>query len=82
MTVAALVHAMGININGRWRWSPVLRLTGMICHAVAFFYLASLGSASLPLLTYRFILSAGLSGLIRLGLTLTGWKDQTQWKPI
>ncbi len=29
MSLAALIHALGIRINGYWRFSPLLRLAGM-----------------------------------------------------
>lgn len=33
IALGALVHALGVRINGRWRWSPVLRLLGMATHS-------------------------------------------------
>jgi len=36
---AGVVHALGIQINGRWRWSPALRLAGMAAHASAMTWL-------------------------------------------
>lgn len=30
---AGLVHALGIRLDGQWRWSPLLRLAGMTTHA-------------------------------------------------
>lgn len=83
VTVAALVHAMGIKINGRWQWSPVLRLTGMICHALAFFYLAAIGIGQSAAFTYGFISFWLAFGAYSAGVdTLRAWKGQTQWKPI
>ena len=32
LMVSALVHGAGVKINGRWRWSPALRLVGMTGH--------------------------------------------------
>lgn len=52
MTIAALVHAAGVSINGSWRWSPVLRLIGMALHAGLFGYLAAHGSGGTAVYTY------------------------------
>jgi hypothetical protein len=43
MITAAFAHAMGIWINGRWRWSPVLRFAAMVAHACVFLSLAYAG---------------------------------------
>ncbi len=41
--IAGLVHAIGVRINGRWAWSPLLRVVGMTAHAslVTFILLAT-----------------------------------------
>lgn len=39
MLAAAFTHALGIYINGRWRWSPVLRFMGMAGHSAMFLML-------------------------------------------
>ena len=40
MSMAAFVHALGVRINGEWRWSPALRLVGMAFHTLMFAFLA------------------------------------------
>ncbi len=41
--VAGVIHATGVRINGRWAWSPLLRVIGMTVHAllVTFILLAT-----------------------------------------
>lgn len=34
---AAVLHALGTWINGRWRWSPLLRAVGLMGHMVLIF---------------------------------------------
>jgi len=36
---AGFIHSLGIAINGSWKWSPALRLTGMGLHAGAISFL-------------------------------------------
>ena len=55
VSLAALVHALGVRINGRWRWSPALRLIGMSCHAVLFLWLACRGAGQSAGYTYGWI---------------------------
>ena len=62
ITCAALIHAAGVRINGSWRWSPVLRLFGMVIHAAMFGWLAFQGISQ----TMAYIYSWGC------GLLLTG----------
>lgn len=31
--IAGIIHATGVRINGRWAWSPLLRVIGMTVHA-------------------------------------------------
>lgn len=52
MTLAALLHTLGVRINGEWRWSPVLRLAGMTCHALIFAFLAWQGAGTSAAYTY------------------------------
>jgi hypothetical protein len=40
----AMTHAVGVRINGSWRWSPILRLIGMTGHAAMFGFLAVAGA--------------------------------------
>lgn len=52
MSLAALVHALGIRINGHWRFSPVLRLVGMTAHACLLAWLAANGHMQTAGYTY------------------------------
>ena len=54
---AGLVHALGVWVNGSWRWSPVLRLTGLLCHMILMIWLASntLNPLSTAVYNYLFI---------------------------
>lgn len=52
MSLAALIHALGVRINGHWRWSPVLRLAGMIVHTALFAWLAWHGTGQTAAYTY------------------------------
>lgn len=29
---AGIIHAIGVNLNGSWRWSPALRVVGLALH--------------------------------------------------
>jgi hypothetical protein len=66
MVFAGFIHAMGISINGSWRWSPLLRLIGMVTHATGVTYLvvAMIGSIGpphgLPSGLYTYTVTAGL----------------------
>jgi hypothetical protein len=40
--VGAFVHAMGIFLNGGWRFSPLLRAAGMGVHALALTYITAM----------------------------------------
>ena len=44
MSMAAFVHALGVRINGHWRWSPALRLLGPVRVHVAADRAAALGN--------------------------------------
>jgi len=60
---AAVLHVVGINVNGAWRWSPLLRLIGIATHALAVTYLCAAilrqptGAYGLPsgFVTYSFV---------------------------
>ena len=52
MSLAGFFHALGIRINGHWRWSPALRLAGMTCHAVMLSILAVSGADQTAGYTY------------------------------
>lgn len=32
MCLCGLIHALGVRVNGNWRWSPVMRFVGMTAH--------------------------------------------------
>lgn len=68
MTIAAMIHALGVRINGRWRWSPAMRLTGMAVHTVLFGYLAVQGFGQTADYTYAWgtgLLAFGASSAFR-----------------
>lgn len=49
LVYASFVHALGVKINGNWRWSPALRMAGMLVHVGIFAWLgfqAALGSSA------------------------------------
>lgn len=57
IATAGLVHALGIHINGRWIWSPFLRLAGMVVHLVVLTLMSvhGAGAHSTAGFTYPFI---------------------------
>jgi len=62
---AGTIHAWGIAINGRWRWSPLLRVIGMAVHAIAITYLVvaiinSIGPHGIPSGLYSYSVTAGM----------------------
>lgn len=67
VSLAALIHALGVRVNGHWRWSPALRLFGMTCHAALFAWLATRGVGQSALYTYGWI-----SGLLAFGAYSAG----------
>lgn len=81
LTIAALIHALGIRINGHWQWSPALRLIGMGIHACIFAWIASKGAWSSAAYTYSWISAAMVYGAFSsardLGFSL-GWDGR--WK--
>lgn len=58
MCIASLIHALGIRINGHWRWSPVLRFVGMVVHVAIMATLAVKGFGSSAGYTYSWITAA------------------------
>lgn len=80
VSIAGLIHALGVWINGRWRWSPVLRLAGMATHASLFAWLASRGVGQSAAYTYGWI-----SLLLAYGAKSAGvdcyraWKGSPAW---
>ncbi len=69
MSVAAFVHALGVRINGTWKWSPMLRLLGMVAHTLMFAFLAFKGFGQTAGYTYGWI-----TGLLLMG-ALSALKD-------
>ena len=55
MSMAAFVHALGVRINGEWRWSPALRLLGMAFHTLMFAFLAIKGFWATGFYTYSWV---------------------------
>jgi len=66
LVFAGTAHAWGIAINGRWQWSPLLRVIGLTVHAAGISYLvaAIVGSISaahgVPSGLYQYSISAGI----------------------
>lgn len=46
VSIAGVVHGAGVRINGRWYYSPWLRLVGMSTHALALAILMIIGIAA------------------------------------
>lgn len=44
--IAAVIHAFGIWLNGAWRWSPLVRVVGLLFAAGLFMCLSWLGSSA------------------------------------
>lgn len=81
VTICALIHALGIRINGHWQYSPALRLVGMGVHAFVFVWLAVAGGGTSASYTYSWISAAMIYGAFSsardLGFSL-GWDGR--WK--
>jgi len=66
LVFAGTIHSWGIAINGRWQWSPLLRVIGMTVHAAGISYLvaAIVGSISaehgIPSGLYQYSVTAGI----------------------
>lgn len=74
---AALIHALGIRINGSWRGSPALRTLAMAAHTAVFgaFFAAAPGSSA----TYSYawvmvFMAAGTINAARDCATAMGWR--------
>ena len=81
LALAAFVHALGIRINGQWRYSPALRLVGMTIHLGIFAGLALSGWGSSAFYTYAWISAALLTGVWSSARDLyraLGW--DAEWK--
>ena len=77
LLIAALIHGIGIKINGRWHWSPVLRVVALGMHLTAMsFLLMKTGFGSSVTANYSFIV-----GLLAFGLgnaiddTVKAWRS-------
>ena len=81
MSLAAFVHALGVRINGHWRWSPVLRLAGMACHTMLFGWLSWQGWGQTAAYTYGW--GCGLLALGTLSAGRDTWRAWSgEWKLI
>ena len=81
ISLAALIHALGVRINGSWRWSPALRLTGMVVHTVLFAVLAWQGVGQTAGYTYSWItiaLAYGALSALKDTKRALGWEPE--WK--
>lgn len=76
--LAALVHAAGVKINGRWKWSPSLRLAGMAVHSLIFGWLALVGVGQTAGYTYSWVTGMLIAG------AFSAFKDTRRalgWEP-
>ena len=77
MSMAAFVHALGVRINGEWRWSPALRLLGMSFHTLMFAFLAIKGFGATGFYTYSWVtalLFMGALSALRDTKRALGWE--------
>ena len=82
LTLAAFLHALGIRINGHWRFSPLLRFFGMTCHLAIFGWIAASGWGTSAFYTYTWVSAALLTGVwssARDFCRAMGW--DAEWKP-
>ena len=81
LLVAALIHAIGIRINGSWRGSPVLRALAMASHTAVFAGLFSAAPGSSATYSYAWVMAFAAAGTInaaRDSATAMGWRT---WNP-
>lgn len=74
---SGIIHGVGVFINGRWRYSPLLRLIGMLGHATVMAGFAVKGGWSSATYTYAWISGVLLYGAIGAAtdfLHAMGWK--------
>jgi hypothetical protein len=64
LLLAALVHAMGIRINGAWRGSPALRVAAMASHTVVFLVLSAAAPGSSAAYSYAWVMAFAAAGTI------------------
>ena len=77
LLLAALVHALGIKINGSWRGSPVLRAIAMAAHTAVFAWLFSAAPGSSATYSYAWVMvfmAAGTINAARDSATAMGWR--------
>lgn len=77
LLIAALVHALGIRINGSWRGSPVLRALAMASHTAVFAGLFSAAPGSSATYSYAWVMvfmAAGTINAARDCATAMGWR--------
>lgn len=85
IATAGLVHALGIYINGRWNWSPFLRLAGILVHLFVLTLMSAYGASahSTAGFTYPFILAgfAAVSSFIGRDCVTAIQRARRSWKP-
>lgn len=77
LLVAALVHALGIRINGSWRGSPALRALAMASHTAIFAVMFAAASGSSATYSYAWVMvfmAAGTINAARDCATAMGWR--------
>jgi hypothetical protein len=77
LLVAALVHALGIRINGAWRGSPALRAAAMAVHTAVFLILATAAPGSSAAYSYAWVMAFAAAGTINAArdcATAMGWR--------
>jgi hypothetical protein len=81
MVLASFVHALGVRINGQWRWSPALRLAGMAAHVAILGWLAWIAAAgSSATWTYGWITGALAFGALGAARDLRSAWAGGEWK--
>lgn len=80
LLIAAVVHALGIRINGAWRGSPALRTLAMASHTAVFAILFSAAPGSSATYSYAWVMAFAAAGTINAArdcATAIGWR---QWR--
>jgi hypothetical protein len=81
LLLAALVHALGIRINGAWRGSPALRVAAMASHTVVFLVLSAAAPGSSAAYSYAWVMAFAAAGTINAArdcATAMGWEKWSQ----
>lgn len=64
MILASLIHSTGVSVNGRWRYSPALRILGLSMHTSVIGVFVVEGNFSSATYTYAWICLALLYGVL------------------